>query len=54
MARSTTHWSKKLKQHVFQVEKDNENLKQELVQRNEKLKFVTDQFAELEKVTIKN
>jgi hypothetical protein len=52
MAKSTIHWSKILKQHVIQVEKENDNLKQELVLRNEKLKFVEDQLAELEKVII--
>jgi hypothetical protein len=52
MAKSTIHWSKKLRQHVIQVEKENDNLKKELALRNEKLKFVAHQLAELEKVII--
>ncbi len=42
MSKSSAHWSKKLKQHVIQVEKENTNLKLELVQRNETLLIVTD------------
>jgi hypothetical protein len=52
MAKSKIHWSKILREHVIEVEKENENLKQELVQRNEKLKFVADQISELGKVII--
>jgi len=52
MSKSSAHWSKKLKQHVIQVEKENTNLKLELVQRNETLLIVTDQLSKLEKVTI--
>ncbi len=52
MSKSSAHWSKKLKQRVIQVEKENTNLKLELVQRNETLLIVADQLAKLEKVTI--
>jgi|LakMenEpi03Aug12_release.lakeMendotaPanAssembly.Ray.scaffolds.fasta_scaffold733242_1 hypothetical protein len=49
MSKPKAHWSKVLKQHVIQVETEKENLKLELVQRNEKINFMTDQLDKLEK-----